>query len=215
MTKPVLMPRHLGVGLDAVQDAGRAKARLGVDDLVQALPLAQRFDDQRQLARIATLLADPTPIAARLLAGDLALLAQGHRHAALGEMKGGTGADYAAADDHDVRLRRRRGIERYRVEFRSHGSATRARANAHKLSSGVELTGMTAMLAVLGRSRTKATMRARSSGWVILSGGRSVTAALMSETTKPGQTATARTPSSQPAWRTAWVRARAANLLTE
>ena len=58
-------------------------------------------------------------------------------------------------------------------------------------------------------------MRARSSGWVMVSGGRSVTAALMSETTKPGQTATARTPSSQPVWRTAWVRARAANLLTE
>ena len=65
-------PRRLA----EIHDAAGAKAGLGLDRLVHALPEAQALDDQRDLARVARHLAAPAPIAARLLAGDVALLAQ-------------------------------------------------------------------------------------------------------------------------------------------
>src|SRR5262249_36845079 len=85
-----------------IEDAGAAKAGLPADTRVQAFPETQRFDDQRQLARVAAHLADPTPVPARLLAGNDALLAKHHRDAALGELQRGRGADDAAADDDDI-----------------------------------------------------------------------------------------------------------------
>jgi hypothetical protein len=75
------------------------------------------------------------------------------------------------------------------------------------------LIGISTTLAVLGSSRISATIRARSSGCVIASGGTSVTLRAMSVATKPGQMAVERTPFSQPAWRIACARPRAANLL--
>ena len=48
------------------------------------------------------LLANPAPIAARLLPGHPALLADQHAHTLLGEKPGGGDANHAAADDDDI-----------------------------------------------------------------------------------------------------------------
>jgi len=67
---------QLGLGLGQIHDAGLAEAGFGFDQLVHALPQPQALDDQGNLARVPPHLAAPAPIAARLLAGDVALLAQ-------------------------------------------------------------------------------------------------------------------------------------------
>ena len=128
----------------------------------------------------------------------------------------GAGADDAAADDDDVGLRRRRRIQR--VPGRPSVpwlSDPRQREQSQAFLQG----GIDGQLGDAGRVRADRGRRPRcgrgrrAGSWS--PAPRRSTAALMSETTKPGQTATARMPSSQPVWRTAWVRARAANLLTE
>ena len=74
-------PLQLLIGLAGVEDAGPGGSRSRPPtSLVHALPETQALDDERDLARVTPHLADPAPIAARLLAGDVALLAQGHRH---------------------------------------------------------------------------------------------------------------------------------------
>src|SRR5205807_6661797 len=66
---------ELGLGLGQIHDAGLAETGLGLHQFVHAGPEPQALDDQRQLARIASHLAAPAPIAARLLTGDVPLLA--------------------------------------------------------------------------------------------------------------------------------------------
>ncbi len=80
---------------------------LGLGARVHALPQTQGLDGERDLGEIAPHLAAPAPIAARLLAGDRALLAERDRHASLRETERGGGADDAAADDDDVYLSRK------------------------------------------------------------------------------------------------------------
>ena len=65
---------------------------------------------------IAARLAAPAPIAARLLAGDLAFLAEHDRHASLREEKRDARADDAAADDDDIRLRRKFGGRKHWID---------------------------------------------------------------------------------------------------
>src|SRR5262249_26422108 len=72
----VLQPPLLRGGLllvfGDIDAAGLAEAGIAFDRAVEAAPDAQRFDDERQFARIAPLLAAEPPVAARLLAGDVA-----------------------------------------------------------------------------------------------------------------------------------------------
>src|SRR4051812_7218099 len=101
---------HLGLGRAEIGDARLAEAGLGLDHLVHPLPQLQALDDERDLARIARHLAAPAPVAARLLAGDMTLLAEHRRNALPGEEERGAGADNAAADDDDGGARRKRAI---------------------------------------------------------------------------------------------------------
>ena len=60
------------------------------------------------LTPVPALLTNETPIPARLLSGDPALLAQNRRNAAPGQLEGSRGADDAAADDQDFAVTRQR-----------------------------------------------------------------------------------------------------------
>jgi hypothetical protein len=93
---------QLVLGLAQIGNAALAEAGLGADALVHAAPQVQRFDGERDLARIAAHLPAPAPVAARLLGADLALLAQHHVDAAFAQFERRAGADDAAADDHDA-----------------------------------------------------------------------------------------------------------------
>ena len=102
MIEPAGEAREVVLVLGEIHDAAGAKPGLGLDPLVHPLPQPQALDDQRDFAGVARHLAAPAPVAARLLAGDVALLAQHGRDAPLGEEQRGAGADDAAADDHDI-----------------------------------------------------------------------------------------------------------------
>ena len=107
LREPRLVLCRLLRRLAEIDDAGLAKPGLGLSARVHALPQAQGLDGERDLGEIAPHLAAPAPIAARLLAGDPAFLAQRDRHASLGEEERGRGADDAAADDDDIGLSRK------------------------------------------------------------------------------------------------------------
>ena len=122
MIEPSFQLRQLGRVLGEIHDAALAKAGFGLDPLVHALPQPQALDDQRNFARIAAHLAAPAPIAARLLAGDVPLLAQRDRDALFREKQRRAGADDAAADDYDIGARRQRLVGTNRIDARRHGS---------------------------------------------------------------------------------------------
>jgi hypothetical protein len=69
---------------------------------LETVPKPHGFDHQRQFPGIAAHLADPAPIAARLLAGEDSLFAERDRDAALREEPGAADAHDAAADDDDI-----------------------------------------------------------------------------------------------------------------
>ena len=154
MAKPRLVTGDVGIALGGEQNAGAAEAGLALDLLVYAFPKAQALDDQRNLARITPCLAHPAPVAARLLAGNLAFLAQCHRDALLRQIEGGTGTDDATADDDDIDARRHLLLWCNRIDDRPHQT----------ISSRVELIGISATLAVFGRSSSMPTRRATSPG---------------------------------------------------
>src|SRR5260221_2470743 len=81
------------------------------------------------------------------------------------------------------------------------------------MSSSRQLTRSSATTALFGKAMAVATSSARSPGSIISPRETAVTCAVMSVATKLGQIAVARTPSSQPRRRTAWVKAMTANLL--
>src|SRR5258707_14125622 len=122
MLEPREMPRHIRLRRAEIGDAGLAEAGLGLDHRVHALPQLEAFDDQRDLARVAHHLAAPAPIAARLLAGDVALLAQDGRDALLREEQGRARPDDAAADDDDIGAGRKSLVGCDRIDARRHGS---------------------------------------------------------------------------------------------
>src|SRR5438105_14137379 len=68
----------------------------------KSFPKIKALARYRQFARVAVLLPAPAPVAARLLGADPALLDQGDRNAALGQVVGGEHTDDAAADHDDV-----------------------------------------------------------------------------------------------------------------
>ncbi len=120
MLQPSLHVAELLRGFAEIHDARGAKAGFRIDGAVHPFPQPQALDDQRDLAGIARHFAAPAPIAARLLAGDVALLAQHDRNAALRQKKRRAGADDAAADDHDIGAGRELFVGRNRIDARRH-----------------------------------------------------------------------------------------------
>ena len=108
-----------------IDDPGLAKSGVAFDRAVDAAPDAQRFDDERELARIAPLLAAEAPIAARLFAADMALLAQRHRDPFLRQEEGRRNADDAATDDDDIDARGKFTVGCNGLDTRGHGSTLR------------------------------------------------------------------------------------------
>ena len=89
----------LGVVVDQVEDAVLPEPDVLADLLSELPPDAERLDDHRHLAGVAALLANPAPVAAGLLAGDMPFLANHHGGALFREEPCGRDADDAAADD--------------------------------------------------------------------------------------------------------------------
>jgi hypothetical protein len=120
MIEPAFEARQIGRRFGQIHDPGGTKAGLGFDHRVHALPQPQAFDGERQLARIAHHLAAPAPIAARLLAGDVPLLAQNRPDPLLRQEQRRAGADDPAADDHDIGARRQHLVGTHRINPRRH-----------------------------------------------------------------------------------------------
>jgi hypothetical protein len=108
MLEPGLVHGGVARGLVEVDDAGAAIAGRGLEPRLHPLPLAERFERERNLGRVTAHLAAPAPVAAGLLAGDAALLHQGDGDAALGKRQRRHDADDAAADHHHRGPRRQR-----------------------------------------------------------------------------------------------------------
>jgi hypothetical protein len=75
---------------------------------LDARPDAIRLDHQRQLGRVAALLAHEAPVASGLRASDLVLFEKNRAHAALREVVRRRTANDAAAHNDDISLRRHR-----------------------------------------------------------------------------------------------------------
>jgi hypothetical protein len=84
------------------QAAGLAIADVLADLVRQTPPDVHALDDHRHLTRIAPLLPDPAPVAARLFAGDMPFLAQDHVYTLFRQEPCGRYTDDAAADDDDA-----------------------------------------------------------------------------------------------------------------
>jgi hypothetical protein len=102
MVEPVFEPCEIRPRFSQIHDAGSTEAGLGLDHLVHALPYPQTLDGQRQFARIARHLPAPAPIAARLLVGNVSLLAQCDRNALPCQEQRRTGADDPTANNDDI-----------------------------------------------------------------------------------------------------------------
>jgi len=120
LLQPSLPLRQFLPGPAQIHDAAAAEAGLGAHQAVQLRPQPQRLHRQRNLERIPAHLAAPAPVAAGLLAGDLALFAQHHRDTFAGEEKRRADADDAAADDDGVRRRWHQGVALDAVDRRGH-----------------------------------------------------------------------------------------------
>jgi hypothetical protein len=100
--QPALPAREFGGIAGQVENAVAPKPRIGPDLLLQPAPDRQALLDQGDLGLVAALLTTPAPIAARLLAGDAALLDQRDGDAAPRQEIGRRTADDAAADDDHI-----------------------------------------------------------------------------------------------------------------
>jgi hypothetical protein len=125
MLQPALPARELGGIAGQIENAMTAESGIGADLLLQPAPDRQALLDQRNLGFVAALLAAPAPIAARLLAGDAALLDQHDGDAAARQEISSRAADDAAADDDDVGAGRKLVIADDRVDRRGHGRTPR------------------------------------------------------------------------------------------
>ena len=105
--------RRVGIVLDEIGDPTDLPADVLAERCGDLCPELEAADDQRQLCRITALLANPAPVARRLLAGDAALLAEHHGHAQLLQEPGGRDAGNAAADDDDLGRLRHISVDRH------------------------------------------------------------------------------------------------------
>ena len=115
--------RQLGLVVAEVQQPAAMKAGVFTALGGKSFPEIEALARHRQFASVAVLLAAPAPVAARLLGADPALLDQGDRHAALGQVVGGEDTDDAAADHDDVSRGRRRGGSVDVLQRRGHGAS--------------------------------------------------------------------------------------------
>src|SRR6516162_5256915 len=102
MVEPVFEPCEIRPRFSQIHDAGSTEAGLGLDHLVHAPPYPQTLDGQRQFARIARHLPAPAPVAARLLVGNVSLLAQCNQNALPCQEQRRTGADDPTANNDDI-----------------------------------------------------------------------------------------------------------------
>src|SRR5204862_6122325 len=89
-----------------IDETAASKSKVPIDIERELVPQSHGDDRERQFAPVAVLLAAPTPVSARLFTGDVALLEERHREAALRQVIGGRRAEDAAADDDDIGLGR-------------------------------------------------------------------------------------------------------------
>jgi hypothetical protein len=102
--QPRLEPRQLRLVGGQREIATLDPLDVGAELTLEALPEPVGLDDERQLDRVAPLLADEAPVLPRLLAGHGPALHDGDtRDPAREEVRGGT-ADDAGAHDDDVRV---------------------------------------------------------------------------------------------------------------
>src|SRR4051794_14955046 len=93
--------------LREIQKPAAAKPRVFAGFLRYFLPQIQTLRCHRQLARVAVLLTAPSPVSARLLAGDTPFFNEGDLHATAREIICREDAHYAATDHDDVGLPRK------------------------------------------------------------------------------------------------------------
>ncbi|MGY2938252.1 hypothetical protein ACVWZ6_007854 [Bradyrhizobium sp. GM6.1] len=149
---PSLPAGELVLALGQEQHAGTAEAGIDAGIVLHVFPQPQRLAGQRDLLTRAALLAAPAPIAARLLAADMALLDQGDGEALLCEMIGRGDANDAAADDDDIHLRWQALVTVYAGERRGHGKL--------QIFSSIETARLVASLQIMGCSSADRARRA-------------------------------------------------------
>src|SRR3712207_1378067 len=110
----------LGV-VRGVEQTAAAEADVLTDLRRKLIPSLQSDARERQLAGIPILPPAPTPVAARLLASDMALFDQSDRESPLCEKKCCRCTNNAAADDDDIRLGGKLLIALYAFDEWRHG----------------------------------------------------------------------------------------------
>ena len=111
---------QFGLVVTEIQQPAAMKTRVFTAFGGKSFPEIEALARHRQFASVAVLLPAPAPVAAGLLGADPALLDQGDRNAALGQVVGGKDTDDAAADHDDVSRGRRRGRSLDVVQRRGH-----------------------------------------------------------------------------------------------
>ena len=100
--EPLPMSCQTCFRVSEIQGAALFETGIRTYALVHCAPSFQRFHNEGNLARGAALLAAPTPVAGGLLRTDFALLAKRDRDTSLGQGKGCTDTDNAAAYDDNL-----------------------------------------------------------------------------------------------------------------
>ncbi|MNI25637.1 hypothetical protein D3C73_792970 [compost metagenome] len=108
---------HLLCRMGEISDAGLLEADILAAFFRKLLPQPAGFYDDRQLVRIAPLLADPAPVPRRLFRRDPPLFDKRHRDALFRKVKRRRDSDHATADDHHIRAFRDRVGKLDRVAF--------------------------------------------------------------------------------------------------
>jgi hypothetical protein len=113
---PAFPFRHLGGVVGDPGDPGAPEAHVAPCAPGEIVPLHEAALDQRDFPPVAALLAAPTPVPARLLAADRALLDERDLQAVLRQREGGGRADDAGADDDAIGALGRRCIALHGVD---------------------------------------------------------------------------------------------------
>src|SRR4029077_11353299 len=121
---PLCPAGQLIVVVRQVQKAAAVETRVFTCLVGKPLPEIEALGRNRQFARVAVLLAAPSPVAARLFGGDEALFKQRKCEPATDEMRAVEHAPHAAADDDDACLSRQGGAGFDMHEWRVHWART-------------------------------------------------------------------------------------------
>jgi hypothetical protein len=124
--QPSLEAGQLAFGSSRIEDAAAREADVCTDLARDRFPEIHAVHGDGYFCGIAALLANPTPVAAGLFAGNTAFVANQHRRTSLAEEPRGRDADDAGADHHDVDGRRQRILKRDRCAIGEVGHAAPA-----------------------------------------------------------------------------------------